>query len=173
MRTSTTSVLSSLVVATLATLAPLDAQILRETFDGPKLPAGWTVQSGTWSIVNGRAIQSVATTAYMTLNSVKLLNCVVEADVYWGSSSTQLGGVAARHGGTSTENCVMGKVQQNGGNKTGFDTLWSYERPGSATNKTGITPLMTKTRVRLLVVGSQGYLQCDSTQDGIFDIQVG
>ncbi len=171
MHTPTTFVLSSLIVASLA--APSGAQIYRQTFDGPKLPSDWTVQSGTWSIQGGRAVQSVATTSYMTLQNFSLLNCVVEADVYWGGTSVQLGGVAARHGGTSTESCVMGKVQSNGSTVQGFDTLWSYERPGGVVARTGITPLMSKTRVRLLVVGNQGWLQCDSTQDGIFDIQLG
>jgi hypothetical protein len=109
----------------------------------------------------------------MTLTGVKLKNCVVEADVYWNGLGVVFGGVAARHAGTAAENCVMVKVQSNGSNIQGFDTLWNYERPGSAVAKTRIAPLMKKTRIRLLCVGNQGWLACDSTQDGIFDTVVG
>jgi hypothetical protein len=138
-----------------------NAQILIETFDGPNLPANWQVRSGSWAIVNQRA------------TGTNLTNCVVEADVYWGGTAVQLGGVCARHGGTATEDCCMVKVQSNSSTVLGFDTLWSYERPGSAVAKTAITPLMTKTRIRLLIVGDTGWLQIDSTQDGIYDTVVG
>lgn len=165
-------VLSSCLLSCLI-LAPLHAQIKVETFDGPNLPSNWTARRGTWTIQNGRAVQSAATWGYLTLNGVKLLNCVVEADVYWIGAGVVFGGVAARHDGSGNDNACMVKVQSNSSTVTGFDTLWNYERPGSVVSKTGISPLMTKTRIRLLVVGNQGWLECDSTQDGIYDTMVG
>jgi len=154
-------------------LAPLGAQVRVETFDGPGLPKGWTARRGTWSIKNGRAIQTMGTWGYLTLNGVKLKNCVVEADVYWGGAAVQFGGVAARHDGSAGDNACMVKVQSNSSTVQGFDTLWNYERPGGSVSKTGIAPVMTKTRIRLMVLGNQGMLFHDSTQDGIFDTMVG
>jgi hypothetical protein len=164
---------SLLLLSVLALSTAGHAQIYTETFDGPGLPAGWQVRSGTWAIVGGQATVTAGATSYMTLPAIKLLNCVVEADVYWGGQAVQLGGVAGRHGGTATEDCVMMKVQSNSTAPLGFDTLWNYERPGGVVAQTGISPVMTKTRIRMLIVGNQGWLQLDSTQDGIYDMTVG
>ena len=143
-------------------------QRLVETFDGPNLPSNWAVRSGVWSIANGRISVSSTAHNYMTIPGTKLLNCVLDVDVYWAGLGVQAGGVCARHGGTSTEDCVMAKVQANSATVNGLDRIYNYERPGGAVS-TVLNPLATKTRIRMLCVGSQAFLQLDTNQDGIFD----
>ncbi|MCB9870891.1 MAG: hypothetical protein H6837_13625 [Planctomycetes bacterium] len=147
---------------------PAPAQILVETFDGPNLPANWAVRSGTWSITNGRI--SVASTGhnYMTIPGTNLLNCAMDVDVYWTGSGIQAGGVCARHGGTSTESCVMVKAQANSATPNGLDRIYAYERPGGSVS-TVLSPTPTKTRIRMLCIGTQAFLQLDTNQDGTFD----
>ena len=62
----------------------------------------------------------------------------------------------------------MAKVQANSATVNGLDRIYNYERPGGAVS-TVLNPLATKTRIRMLCVGSQAFLQLDTNQDGIFD----
>jgi hypothetical protein len=163
------------VVTSLLLASQLGAQVMVEDFSSNTLPPAWQVRSGTWTFQNGQATQTAGVWGYLTLQGISLYNCVVECDVYWGTTAAvKFGGVAARHPGTAADDACMVKVQSNGATVMGFDTLWNYERPsGGALAQTAIAPLMTATRIRLVCLNGEGWLYHDSNQDGVFDKMVG
>jgi hypothetical protein len=160
----------------LASAASLPAQAFLESFsypDGPTIP-GWTVHSGTWAIRNGKLIESPSTLGhkYITRDGITALDCVLEIDEKWGNFGVQAAGVAGRHGGTSTESCVMAKVQSNSTTPAGYDTMWLYERPGGVVNRAGITPPYTDVRVRLVLLGNTGTMSVDTDRNGTFEVSL-
>lgn len=172
MRTHTLCALSALVVSSL-----LPAQNWVETFtwpDGPIPPnSGWTAQSGTWAVKNGAVNQSNAAWSYLTKDNINAYNCVVEVDCTWTAAGVQFAGVAARHIGTSANDCVMSKIQCNSSTPVGYDTAFCYEQPGSAVSKAGITPTPLTCRVRMVTLSGNATMSVDTDMNGSFDLVVG
>jgi hypothetical protein len=90
---------------------------------------------------------------------------------YGSGASTRFAGVTARHDGSTTENgVIMLKVQDNGSSGN-FNSLWLYERPGTATSMTNLSPTSKHCVVRMFVKGSTAWFHVDMDMDGYFELR--
>jgi len=172
-------ILSLLVVCLLGGAA--SSQIWMDDFESytasNPLPTPWTLHAGAWTVEAGQVAQAEAKFLwqYAVNSSYAYQDCVAQCLVIKNGGTTphtlQFGGVALRCTNAST--AVMVKVQNNSytTNPTAFDSIWLYERPGSGTAKTGITPF-PKALVRLLVIDQRAETHVDTDLDGIWDHKV-
>jgi hypothetical protein len=161
-------------LAALALLAPaLTAQTILDDFaypDGPVVP-NWTPQRGAWQVRGGRlAVTTGNTWAYITRDGIVAADSVLEAQFLVVRRGIQFGGLAARHpGGDIDDNLLIAKVQNNGADA--FDRIYAYER-GQALG-TYFRDLVSPTanvRARMITLDAEMWLECDTDQDGLFDL---
>ncbi|MCC6670441.1 MAG: hypothetical protein IT458_05225 [Planctomycetes bacterium] len=159
------------LAATLAATAP--AQAFRDTFrypDGNAVP-GWTAQTGSFSVLNGQLLLTTGASewSFLTRDGLSAKNCVLDGEFYYGSG-LQFGGLAARHQG-GTNPTVTGKIQTGAGTP-GFGRLYLYNWPG--TSIFADVPNGTFSAfLRLLVVGSQAWLQVDADKNQVYEQTLG
>jgi hypothetical protein len=166
-----------LALLSLLALAPvLSAQDYIDRFDyadGTTIP-GWTErQGGDFQILNKQLVMLSGGWSQVTLDKYKnVADCVLDMECFYGSgASTRFAGVTARHDGSTTENgVIMLKVQDNGSSGN-FNSLWLYERPGTATSMTNLSPTSKHCVVRMFVKGSTAWFHVDMDMDGYFELR--
>lgn len=136
----------------------------------------WKEYAGNWNAVNGTA-EAGQVKLYQYLvwenprNDLKFKDCVAECQVMYNPKSIvklQFGGVALRIGNAAGgTDMIHVKVQDNNSNGD-FDTIWLYERPGSAASKQGVTGFKTAL-VRLTCLDQNAVAEIDVNGDGLWD----
>jgi hypothetical protein len=134
--------------------------------------SGAICQRGTWEVVNGRVSSSTgASWAYLTKDGISARNCVIDVHIKAQGFGTQFGGLTSRHpGGDGDTNLLIGKLQRHA-STTALDRLFVYERPlalGEYFRDIGTPP--RQARCRLITLDAEVWMECDTDQDGVFDV---
>jgi hypothetical protein len=151
------------------------SQVWLDTFTYPPgtTIGSWAEFLGDWNAVNNTA-ESEQKRAYQYLTQPNKVyqDCAVECLVYYNPKSSQalqFGGPTFRcNNPAGNTDLIHVKVQDNNSNGA-FDSIWVYDRPGSATSKTGITPEFKSAVVRLLGIDTRVVAKVDVDLDGKWD----
>lgn len=164
---------SALVLPLLVSAAPLAAQTYYETFSVPSIPSlppvlGWTIQDGSFSVVNGRLRGDGSSTwAYITKDGANALNCVIEAEMFTVGTALQFCGLTARY--TSATSTLMCKVQQNSASSNGWNYVYLYQRTTGKTTQAPLAKFSPSVIARMIVLDGSYTMQVDFDKDGAYD----
>jgi hypothetical protein len=172
-----------LALALVVSAAPVWAQAYSDSFsypDGTVVP-GWTEKRGDWVVAAGR-VHSItipmggpALHSIMTKDGFNLKDTVTEITAHYEGlvNAIQAGGLCVREiGGPTHTNLVLCKVQDNSAASVppGFDIRYVYEYSTSGIATSGpIAPIVTSSRIRLIVVNNQATILLDNDLNGTWD----
>lgn len=165
----------TLLVCLLAA-APVCSQKYVDDFNRANALNDWKMENGSWQIQNGRLLTNGATTwSYITLQNpaLKPVDCMLEGEFFYVGSGVQFAGLTARYLGPGDSNCVMCKIQNNGG-AADFDRCFIYERVvGTNVYKDLTMTNVLRAKCRMEVVGGNATMTVDQDLDGEYELNIG